>query len=98
MAIQYAYTDHSGVDHAQAYHEVITVDINFFNKAAVAQVAIYRDQAAKIAGLNPVASKLHVINGENFDTYLLGTIDVRQRVEAYLLTLPEYENAIKINN
>ncbi len=96
MALQLAIESPSG--HVSDYHRIVEVDADHQQSFARVGVGLYKDQAARTAGKEPVKVTRYVWSGEEFpfDLVAMAAAGTNHVAVAYdkLKTLPEFEGAV----
>lgn len=74
MAFQMAYSSADGVDHQASYWRPNIINLAVHQKVASINFIGYKDEAARIAGKNPVGSKSYTVKGTDYDTYFSSAV------------------------
>ena len=100
MALEKVKSTVYGVD--GNYWKVIEVTINLMQPYALIKVALFKDQATRQSGAQPLEIKAYDINSDLEVFPLLADeleaqgVNVYQAIYAYLKTLPEFAGALDV--
>lgn len=103
MALQISLTTNTGIDLDSCYCIIKEVEINKINSRAMITVAYYANKNSRDNLKNPIKTKSHEINLNNFTTYFgtflsdtsINTNPFKQSY-LYLKTLNEFSSAVDV--
>lgn len=77
------------------YWRVMTANMRWYDTASICVVALYVDQASRIAGKAPLLMKSYDFSGADFPFENVSA-DVRSLIYDKLKTLPEFSGAMDV--